>query len=135
MIRWNSYGALAANKQSLINTKLAAEKHITSRHISPAYSDTNMKGLVCIIPGERRTKIKNVLEFSVDAAVLIRDYHFYSAEAFFGIDSVSLVHITHQSAEHLHKGEAAVLHLSQLRRCRRATILSVKHQNIWVDLF
>lgn len=99
------------NERSLINAKLAAEKHRRSRRISPTYSDTNMKGLVCILPRERRTKIKNVLEFSVDAAVLIRDYHFYSAEALFGIDSVSLVHITHQSAEHLYKGEAAVFHL------------------------
>lgn len=43
----------------------------------------------------------------MDAAVLIPDYHFYSAEALFGIDSVSLVHIAHHSAEQLYKGEAA----------------------------
>lgn len=118
------------NEHSLINTKLAGEKHITSLRISPAYSDSNVKGLACIIPRERRTKIKNMLEFSVDAAVLIQDYHFYSAEALFGIDSVSLVHITNHSAEPLYKGEAAVLHSFQLRRCRRAAILSVNHQNI-----
>lgn len=42
----------------------------------------------------------------MDAAVLISDYHFYSAEALFGIDSVSLVHIAHHGAEQLYKGEA-----------------------------
>lgn len=57
---------------------------------------------------------------------------FIPQRLFFGIDSVSLAHITRHRAEHLYKGEAAVLHLLQL--CR-ATILSVKRQNIWVDLF
>lgn len=61
-----------------------------------------------------------MLEFSVDAAVLIRDF-------FFGIDSVSSVHIRHHSAEHSYKGEAAVLYILQLSRGRRPTILSAKH--------
>lgn len=77
--------------------------------------------------GER---LKNALEFCVDAAVLIPDYHFYSTEAFFprggGEGLIS---------EHLCSGKAVVLHLLQRCRPHEAAILSVTHQNIPVDLF